>query len=154
MNRQFSLWGFFRTYVFYSVVSWLVFLGTSGGWAALFPCLYGGVFFLGTIGLVLLFTIACQLEGWKSIFISEKQLRIVLCIQLLAILFNPGDNGDGPGGSYPFFERLWSNDRTHPPLLGPLAPYLTHFFYVTYAVALLVLLASVFRRRKGNSTLP
>lgn len=86
---RFSPWRFFFSYIFYGILSIILFSITSDGWTVLFPG-YGGLLFL-LLTSPYLFVWTFSHRNKKSISISRTFIYKVLIIQFFALLFNYGD---------------------------------------------------------------
>ncbi|TSC83857.1 MAG: hypothetical protein G01um101417_424 [Parcubacteria group bacterium Gr01-1014_17] len=99
-----TVWDFFLVVFVYAIASLWLFLLTSGGWSGIGVMVYGVVVF-GSILLVLfVISIVRAVRKHKLLNISIWSMLVLLVVQLLALLFNRGDCGDGPG-SYFFFKK-------------------------------------------------
>jgi len=100
------VWTFFNVLGLYFIVSVMLFAETSGGWSAMLE-LFGG-FAIGGILYVISYSTASSLASSSRGTLLRIDLRI-LCLLLIsqgaAMLFNVGDNGDGPG-NYTFLEKM------------------------------------------------
>ncbi len=90
----------------YSILSWLLFLFTSGGWSLVLYYTLGAPFypiFVVIASIVEIFR--CIIGRSQYIKVDKRFLALLLLTQCIYILFNFGDCGDS-GGAYTFIEKL------------------------------------------------
>ena len=140
----------------YSLVSWKLFIETSGGWEALFYAVFGGMFFF-TFSILCIGTILFNSKKRAITFyyLDKGLLTLLLIVQILYLLINQGGCGDNPG-SYTFIERFFkgadyfcSRGIT---FSFPLSPYLFLLMFVAYSVVLFYLFGKTLLRKSDKST--
>ena len=101
MDSIADLFGFL---VFYSLLSFLLFSFTAGGWTMISVSILVGLFFI----VINLLSIAMKFAmNKKTVNPSLPLFSVLLFVQALTILANPGDCGDFPG-SYNFINVIFS----------------------------------------------
>jgi len=102
-------WVFYVIFLVYLILSFILFLYSSGGWYTLFIFWTTGYLF---IFLFLLVSILFFFKEKKQIFINKRMLIILFVllflVQLFSIFFNYSDCGDFSGGSYFISHILFS----------------------------------------------
>lgn len=102
-----GIWRFFFLVLIYSIVSWLAFAFTSGGWAGVLFLVFFGPAVFGT--LVLITFIASLVYGYKKkskVGPPNYLLLLIIPVQVILLLFNVGDCGDNTPGTYLFYETV------------------------------------------------
>jgi hypothetical protein len=104
-----TLWKFVVWMIFYSIASLVGFFLTTGGWSG-FWVFFVALPFFGVFLLVLLIlAVFLHQSGKKFVYIPTIFFLILLILQIVLLLINPGDCGDA-GGSYLFIQSLIKPD--------------------------------------------
>lgn len=97
---------FFTFFILYSVLSFIVLIGASGGWAGIYIGFILLVFY-GAIGIILLIILAYAGVKRKFYFdLKPHFLYIVILTQIGLWLSMTGDNGDAGGINPPLGIRI------------------------------------------------
>src|SRR3989344_2375375 len=133
----------------YALVSWVLFLFTSGGWSYVFYKILGGVFFIVVAIICMAMSILPIMKRKKYMYHIDKTLLLTLIlIQCTYLLFNFGDCGDQPG-NYTFIEAAirgtdyFCSYQT----ASILAPYVMMLMPLTYITILAYMLIKIFITR-------
>ncbi len=137
----------------YFVISFHAFIFTSGGWTAFLMYGFGGLIFFGVNYIFL-----CAFVGIKKshyLPMPKKWVIILICTQIITLLFNTGDYGDNKG-SFSFFEVLLGrNPRdsinfNREPMLGSFAGAVALLGVVSYMFCLISLEIKTIRGAVSN----
>lgn len=153
MKNSLNIWKLFGILIVYSMVSFIVLIFTSGGWAVL------GVAILGLIGyglfslVALIISIVKIVKNRRDIIFNTKLVPFILLSQIAALAFNIGDCGDA-SGSYAFWQRLVYGFKAfcepNPGANTDLSMFLFLSFLIIYAILLLIFFTTIRSARDAS----
>jgi len=138
--------------VAYSLVSWILFLQTSAGWAYVFYSIVAKWFFVAVAVIAIIIGMSTYLKK-QVVVMSKMQIFLLIIFQLTYLLFNVGDCGDNPG-SFTFLETLLKDPQYYCSYQTSsiIAPYVMIIGPLIYFILLLAIIISTIRNSHSVGT--